>query len=128
MLNKLKKSGNIHCIQSEKAKQLIGEQKDALTFLKNKQCKEKWLFLNAYDRLFRHVTIWLLQKNYNLTSITPHQTLLSICSQFADKDDIKNMIKTRHQLKKTLADNVPIPKEDIVLLDYLLSHFNDNYQ
>lgn len=128
MLKKLNDNGNIQQIKSEQAKKLIKEQQDVLLLLKSRHCKGECVFLNAYDRLFRHITVWLLQRNYNLTSVNPHQTLLSVCSLFANRDDIKKMIHTRHQLKKTLINKTMIPNTDIELLDRLLSHFNDSYQ
>ena len=33
-------------------------------------------FLNAYDQLFRYISIWLLIRGYDLTNNQPHQVLI----------------------------------------------------
>lgn len=56
-------------------------------------------YLNGYDRLFRHVSLWLLDHGYQLTSQQPHQTLLQITRHWQDSATVTLMIQARHGLK-----------------------------
>ena len=56
-------------------------------------------FLNAYDRLFRHLSLWLLAQGYALTTVKPHQTLLHCCQRWQPRAQVMQMIQQRHGLK-----------------------------
>ena len=56
-------------------------------------------YLNSYDRLFRHISLWLLDHGYQLTTQQPHQTLLQITQHWQDPAAVTLMIQARHGLK-----------------------------
>lgn len=60
-------------------------------------------FLNAYDQLFRYISIWLLIRGYDLTNNQPHQVLKAVCILNCSNWEIDKIIYQRHQLKKKLS-------------------------
>lgn len=93
------------------AQQLTLKEHQSLAQL---QCKPSG-FLNQYDQLFRYVALWLLQRGYALTDHQPHQSLLCINQQWACEQQINNVIKRRHQLKKRLNLQPPSLAEENTL-------------
>jgi len=65
--------------------------------------RRKANYLNAYDQLFRYISIWLLIRGYDLTNYQPHQVLKAVCALNCASWKIDNMIRQRHQLKKKLS-------------------------
>lgn len=59
------------------------------------------VYINAYDRLFRHISLTLLSHNCALSDHQPHQTLRSIASLYKKPSHVSQMIALRHRLKKT---------------------------
>lgn len=58
-------------------------------------------YLNAYDRLFRHISLALLAYGYALSGHQPHQALRSIANLYEKTSHVSQMIALRHQLKKS---------------------------
>lgn len=56
-------------------------------------------FLNAYDRLFRHLSLHLLAHGYAMTVIKPHQTLQQFMQQLMPAQDVQHMVLLRHTIK-----------------------------
>ncbi|WLF84273.1 hypothetical protein [Moraxella sp. ZY210820] len=84
-------------------KHQLSKEIQSLQFLRKKETLlSHELYLNLYDRLFRHISILLLNHNYMITKEKPHQTLYEICKDLHPKKshDIKAMIKLRHYFKK----------------------------
>lgn len=69
--------------------------------LKSQLLTTKFGYLNAYDRLFRYVSLALLAQGYRLTDKQPHQTLRAVAELQLDALHVTQMIALRHQLKKT---------------------------
>lgn len=90
---------------------LIAKEQQSLAQLQRKPQS----FLNHYDQLFRYVSLWLLQRGYALTDHQPHQSLLRINQQWACDQQITNVIKRRHQLKKRLNLQPPSMAEENTL-------------
>ena len=74
---------------------LIGHEQASLNRLQQRPAD----YLNGYDRLFRHLSIALLQQGYTLTTVRPHQTLLRCCAAYLPLDALSHVIQTRHGLK-----------------------------
>lgn len=68
--------------------------------LKSQLLTTKLGYLNAYDRLFRYVSLALLAQGYRLTDKQPHQTLRAVAELQLDALHVTQMIALRHQLKK----------------------------
>lgn len=79
-------------------------------------------YLNAYDRLFRHVSLWLLDHGYQLTSQQPHQTLLQITRHWQDSAAVTLMIQARHGLKYGEKGEPTEPA--VICLTQLLARFD----
>ena len=57
------------------------------------------LFLNSYDRLFRHVSLWLIHQGYQFSPQSPHQTLSCLAEPWLPQPLLRSTIATRHALK-----------------------------
>lgn len=79
-------------------------------------------YLNLYDRLFRHVSLALLNQGYQLTSKQPHQSLQRLLSQHLPNAEVQRMITHRHLLKKT--GQVALCAESIATLTKLLANYD----
>lgn len=116
MISQLIDNGQISIVLSAHRQSLMQRELDSLYRL----CQREASYLNRYDRLFRYVSLWLLQHGYAMTGISPHQTLLQISQQWADSTQVRAMIKRRHQLKKRICQQAPTPLEQHTL-NFLLS-------
>ena len=79
-------------------------------------------YLNSYDRLFRHISLWLLDHGYQLTTQQPHQTLLQITQHWQDAASVTLMIQARHGLK--YGEKAEPCKVAILCLVELLTRFD----
>lgn len=110
----------------EDTQPLIELEQSSLTKLRSRQLKEhSQRYLNAYDRLFRHVSILLLEHGYALTDIKPHQTLRKICQKWQADAAISQMISERHRLKKSQQTTLLINSQAIDCLHSLLNLFDE---
>jgi len=82
----------------------------------------KQTYLNLYDRLFRHITLALLNQGYQLTSQQPHQSLRRITRQSLPDNQVQRMITHRHLHKKTV--NSPLCKISAATLTQLLGDYD----
>lgn len=106
--------------------QLIELEQSSLEKLRSRQLKENYQqFLNGYDRLFRHVSILLLEHGYALTDFKPHQSLRKICQQWQADVAINQMINERHRLKKSQQAPLSINNQAIDCLHHLLNLFDE---
>lgn len=106
--------------------QLIELEQSSLEKLRSRQLKENYQqFLNGYDRLFRHVSILLLEHGYALTDFKPHQSLRKICQQWQADVAINQMINERHRLKKSQQTYLSINNQAIDCLHHLLNLFDE---
>jgi hypothetical protein len=76
-------------------------------------------YLQNYDLLFRYVSRWLLNREYELTGKQPHQVLARVCEQFASRTQIEEMIRCRHELK---YHDVPVSESAMQVMQSLLQH------
>ncbi len=83
-------------------------------------------FLNAYDQLFRYISIWLLIRGYDLTNNQPHQVLKAVCILNCSNWEIDKIIYQRHQLKKKLSTLVN--QATYLELQYCLQYFQKSLQ
>jgi hypothetical protein len=74
---------------------LVIQEQRSLTRLRQQPA----IFLNAYDRLFRHLSLHLLAHGYAITATKPHQTLQQFMQQLMPSQDVQHMILLRHTLK-----------------------------
>ncbi len=79
-------------------------------------------YLNLYDRLFRHVSLALLNQGYQLTSKQPHQSLRLIVEQSLSDTQVQHMIAHRHLLKKT--EQAQLCADSVVTLTKLLANYD----
>jgi len=79
-------------------------------------------YLNGYDRLFRHISLWLLDHGYQLTNKQPHQTLLQISQHWQDLASVSLMIQARHGLK--YGENSEPSEVAVLCLIALLGRFD----
>ena len=56
-------------------------------------------YLQDYDLLFRHVSLWLSTQGYELTNKQPHLVLAKVCGQLAPRTSVGEVIRCRHALK-----------------------------
>lgn len=83
------------------------------------------LFLNLYDRAFRHVCLELLSRNFMITNIKPHQTFISILAQYYPKNDLISLVNLRHKIKKENSDYHKIADQSFgKLLFHILQKYN----
>lgn len=103
-INTLRDEG---CIESVAYyKPLQAKEKRALQRLLSvdlENCDLKQIYLNSYDRLFRHISLALLAQGFALSDYQPHQTLRSIANLYEKPSHVSQMIALRHRLKKTDA-------------------------
>lgn len=124
----LKNQGQIDCINEIQKQSLLSKEIKSLAKLRKKCIVYNYeLYLNLYDRLFRHISILLLHHNYAITRETPHQTLSEICQHWQPIQDIREMIKLRHYFKKNFIKIDEYVDENIQkCLFNILSHFDEN--
>ena len=56
-------------------------------------------YLQNYDLLFRHVSMWLSTQGYELTNKQPHLVLAKVCGQLAPRTSVGEVVRCRHALK-----------------------------
>lgn len=126
LLTSLSNSGHIYPITT--AKSSIAQETSSLQRLRQQMntasqpLSAKDAYLNLYDRLFRHISLALLNHGYQLTSKQPHQSLRHIAEQYLPDNDIQQMIAHRHLLKKT--DHITLCEKSVTTLTKLLSHYD----
>ncbi len=101
LIHKLRRSG--HILPAYNCQDLQDQELQSLARLrlKSQLLTTKFGYLNAYDRLFRHISLALLAQGYRLTDKQPHQTLRAVAELQLDTLHVTQMIALRHQLKKT---------------------------
>lgn len=84
-------------------------------------------FLNSYDRLFRHISLFVLEDGLMLSALRPHQTLTVFCEAILPKEAVKHMILKRHVIKKFGVDDFQILMlEEIAMLCDIIAVFDSN--
>ena len=121
LLNTLLQNGQIASVTLQEAQILSDKEHVSLKRLQQQPAS----YLNHYDQLFRHVSLWLLQHGYNLTDYQPHQSLMLVTRQWACEQQLRLMIKRRHALKKRLHLQPPTLAEQNTLRA-LLTRFESN--
>ncbi len=125
LLDYLVKIEQIKAVSQDTKKMLIKKEKNSLNRLRKQNLNtDKELYLNSYDRLFRHISLLILKHNYELTNNSPHQTLAKISELFCDKNSVSLMIQQRHKLKKNQSDLVS--EKQVKTLQQLLAHFDNS--
>lgn len=106
LIHKLRRSG--HILPACNCQDLQEQELQSLARLrlKSQLLNTKFGYLNAYDRLFRHISLTLLAQGYRLTDKQPHQTLRAVAELQFDALSVNQMIALRHQLKKTAEAKV----------------------
>lgn len=93
LLQQLKQLGQLTAVVH--TQHLIAQEQASLARLRQRPAS----YVCSYDRLFRHLSIALLNQGYVLTSVRPHQTLLRCCAADLPHDALSHVIQTRHGLK-----------------------------
>lgn len=125
ILNILVKAEQIEPVSDSQKNELITIENNSLNRLRKRQLNsDKEIYLNAYDRLFRHISILILEHNFQLTNYMSHQTLAKICELFSTRESVRLMISQRHKLKKNQSKLVEL--ENITTLQNILEKF-DNF-
>lgn len=102
VLRLLEQQQRIIRVDQMQKKQRISEEIQNFTRLQEKVSG----YLNLYDQLFRLITIWLLERGYDLTNYQPHQVLKGVCLLHCSDCDLERVIQLRHQLKKGMLFSV----------------------
>lgn len=126
LLTSLSNSGHIYPITTtesfiaQETRRLQGLRQQMNTASQPLSAKDS--YLNLYDRLFRHISLALLNQGYQLTSKQPHQSLRRITGQYLSDHDIQQMIAHRHLLKKT--HDAHLCEKSVMTLTNLLFQYN----
>ncbi|MCH7306280.1 hypothetical protein MMP74_18185 [Acinetobacter sp. NIPH 1869] len=102
ILQQLQQQGRIRKVQSCEKLQRFEQEQEGLVCLQQRQGG----YLNLYDQLFRLITMWLLQQDYDLTNHQPHQALKAVCRIHCPDLVIESVVQHRHELKKGLITEV----------------------
>jgi hypothetical protein len=92
-LNKFLQSGQL--VRSSGKEYQVREQRS----LDRLQRLPSRTYLQEYDLLFRYVSLWLVEQGYELTNKQPHQVLAQVCEQFASREQVKEIVRCRHEFK-----------------------------
>lgn len=115
----------LHISDNKKLNQLKNKEIKSLKLLRNREThSDNDLFLNLYDRAFRHVCLELLSNNFMITNNKPHQTFISILAQYHRKNDLISLVNLRHKIKKNDGDYHKVTDE---LSCNLLLHILQKY-
>lgn len=93
VLHQLLQSGHLVAASSESYQQREQRGLDRLLRLPVRT------YLQDYDLLFRHVSLWLSTQGYELTDKQPHLVLAKICGQLAPRTSVGEVVRCRHALK-----------------------------